>query len=227
MVECHTEVSVFLILICILYLSIVDLQCCASFKCTAKSLLSVPVYPFFFRFFSRIGYFRILSRAQWKVKVKVTQLYLILCDPMDYPVHGILQARILQKPFPSPGDPPNPGIKPRSPALQADSLLSEPPGKPKNTGVGSISFLHGTSPPRNQIRASCITGGFLQAELPRKPSKPINEQYKGWNKGSLRKKEKEVVTDNLWKQVQVLGIQIGLPACAVWAMITRITSPIS
>ena len=34
-------------------------------------------------------------------------------------------------PFPSPGDLPDPGIEPRSPALQADSLLSEPPGKPK------------------------------------------------------------------------------------------------
>ena len=33
-------------------------------------------------------------------------------------------------PFPSPGDFPNTGIKPGSPALQADSLLSEPPGKP-------------------------------------------------------------------------------------------------
>ena len=33
-------------------------------------------------------------------------------------------------PFPSPGDLPNPGIKPRSPELQADSLLTEPPGKP-------------------------------------------------------------------------------------------------
>ena len=32
-------------------------------------------------------------------------------------------------PFPSPGDLPDPGIKPRSPALQADTLLSEPPGK--------------------------------------------------------------------------------------------------
>ena len=32
--------------------------------------------------------------------------------------------------FPSPGDPPNPGIKPGSPALQADSLPFEPPGKP-------------------------------------------------------------------------------------------------
>ena len=33
-------------------------------------------------------------------------------------------------PFPSPGDLPNPGIEPRSPALQADALPSEPPGKP-------------------------------------------------------------------------------------------------
>ena len=33
-------------------------------------------------------------------------------------------------PFPSPADLPNPGIQPRSPALQADSLPSEPPGKP-------------------------------------------------------------------------------------------------
>ena len=44
-------------------------------------------------------------------------------------------------PFPSPGDLPNPGIKPRSPALQADSLPAEPQGKPKNTGVGSLSLL--------------------------------------------------------------------------------------
>ena len=45
------------------------------------------------------------------------------------------------QPFPSPGDFPNPGIKPRSPVLQADSLPAEPPGKPKNTGVGSLSLL--------------------------------------------------------------------------------------
>ena len=44
-------------------------------------------------------------------------------------------------PCPSPGDILDPGIEPRSPALQADSLPSEPPGKPKNTGVGSLSLL--------------------------------------------------------------------------------------
>ena len=43
-------------------------------------------------------------------------------------------------PFPSPGDLPNPGIEPRSPALQADALPSKPPGKSLpslNLGTGS------------------------------------------------------------------------------------------
>ena len=44
-------------------------------------------------------------------------------------------------PFPSPRNLPNPGIKLRSPTLQVDSLPSEPQGKPKNTGVGSLSLL--------------------------------------------------------------------------------------
>ena len=51
-----------------------------------------------------------------------------LCDPMDFSppsfsVHGILQARLLEGlPRPPPGDLPNPGIEPMSPAMQADSL---------------------------------------------------------------------------------------------------------
>ena len=40
-----------------------------------------------------------------------------------------------------PGDLPNPGIEPRSPALQADSLPAEPQGKPKNTWESSLSLL--------------------------------------------------------------------------------------
>ena len=55
-----------------------------------------------------------------------------LCDsPPGSPVHGILQARILEwAAIPSPVDLPDPGIEPGSPAaLQADSLLTEPPGK--------------------------------------------------------------------------------------------------
>ena len=38
-----------------------------------------------------------------------------------------------EQPFPSLGDLPDPGMEPRSPALQADSLLSEPPGEPTMT----------------------------------------------------------------------------------------------
>ena len=59
-----------------------------------------------------------------------------LCDHVNYrqpgfPVHGILQTRILKwVDCPPPGDPPDPGIEPASPALQANSLTTEPPGKP-------------------------------------------------------------------------------------------------
>ena len=53
-------------------------------------------------------------------------------QPTRLPVPGILQARTLSGlPFPSPGDLPDPGIKPRSPAFQADPLPSEPPEKPQ------------------------------------------------------------------------------------------------
>ena len=61
--------------------------------------------------------------------------------PHGLHIRGILQARILEwVAFPTPGDLPNPGIKPRSPALQEDSVPDEPQGKPKNTGVGSLSL---------------------------------------------------------------------------------------
>ena len=65
----------------------------------------------------------------------ITQSCLTLCDPTDCSppgssVHGILQARILEWAAISyyRGSS-HPGIKPQSPTLQADSLLSEPPGK--------------------------------------------------------------------------------------------------
>ena len=51
--------------------------------------------------------------------------------PPGSSVHGILQARILEwVPFHSAGDLPDLGVRPGSPTLQADSLLSELPGKP-------------------------------------------------------------------------------------------------
>ena len=60
-----------------------------------------------------------------KVKVKVAQSCPTLCDLMDYTVHGILQARILEwVAFPSPGNLPKPGIEPRSPTLRVNSYQS-------------------------------------------------------------------------------------------------------
>ena len=72
----------------------------------------------------------------------MAQSCLTLCNPMDgsppgSSVHGILQARTLEWisiPFSressQPEDPPDPGMEHGSPALQADSLPSEPPGIP-------------------------------------------------------------------------------------------------
>ena len=74
--------------------------------------------------------------------MKVAQSFLTLCDPIDYTVHGILQARVLEwVAFLSPENLPNSEIEPRSPTLQVDSLPTEPQEKPKNIGVGSLSLL--------------------------------------------------------------------------------------
>ena len=73
----------------------------------------------------------------------------ILCNPMDYTVHGILQARILEWvafPF-SRGS-----SQPRYPAWQVDSLPAEPQGKLKNTGVGSLSLLQRIFPTQESNR---------------------------------------------------------------------------
>ena len=80
---------------------------------------------------------------------------------MDYTVHGILQARILEwVAFPSPEDLLNPGIEPGLPSLQVDSLPADPPGKPKNT-IPSPADLPDPGSPALQMDS-------LPAELPGK-----------------------------------------------------------
>ena len=70
--------------------------------------------------------------------ILVTQSCLTLCDPGTIacqapPSMGFSRQEYWSRlPFPSPGDHPNQGSEPRSPTLQADSLPSEPPGKPCN-----------------------------------------------------------------------------------------------
>ena len=72
------------------------------------------------------------------------------------------------KHFPSPGDLPKTGTEPRSPTLQADCLPAEPQEKPKNTGVGSLSLLHGIFPTQEsyQLRNGEGCGDFqLRTDL--------------------------------------------------------------
>ena len=81
-----------------------------------------------------------------------------LCNSMDCSLSGsssmgILQARILEwVGYPFSRDIPNPGIKPRAPTLQPDSLPAEPLVKPKNTGVGRLSLLQGIFPTQKSNR---------------------------------------------------------------------------
>ena len=49
--------------------------------------------------------------------------------------------------FPSPGDLPDPGIEPGSPALEADALISEPPGKQQRPNPGPLHWEHGVLTP--------------------------------------------------------------------------------
>ena len=75
-------------------------------------------------------------------KVKVAQSCPTLCHPMDYTVHGILPARILEwVAIPFFRYIPNPGIEPRSPTLQSDSLPAEPQGNPNGYIVCMCVYL--------------------------------------------------------------------------------------
>ena len=101
-----------------------------------------------------------------EVKVKVVQWCPTLCDPTDHTVHGSLQARILQwVAFPLSRDLSNPGIQPRSPTLQVDSLRAEPQGKPKNTRVGSLSLLQQILPTPVGLGSPELQADSLPTEL--------------------------------------------------------------
>ena len=75
-----------------------------------------------------------------EVKVKVTQS--TLCDPINYTVRGILQARILKwVAFPFSSGSSQPRDRTRSPALQADSLPAEPQRKPLKRKSPLVTLL--------------------------------------------------------------------------------------
>ena len=74
-------------------------------------------------------------------------------------------------PFPSPGDLPDPGIEPGSPALQMDSSPAEPQGNSKNTGVVSLFIPSPEDLPDPGIkpRSPALQMDSLSSEPPGKP----------------------------------------------------------
>ena len=104
-----------------------------------------------------------------EVKVKVVQSCPMLCDPMDYTVHGILQARILEWvviPF-SKGIFPTQGLNPGLPQCRQILYKLSHRGSPRMLEWVAYPFSSRSSRPRNQTRVSCIAGGFFtnQASL--------------------------------------------------------------
>ena len=83
---------------------------------------------------------------------------------------GVDSLSFLQGIFPSPGDLPDPGIEPRSPPLQADSLPAEPQEKPMNIGAGSLSLLQGIFlTQENELGSPALKAVSLPTELSGKP----------------------------------------------------------
>ena len=100
---------------------------------------------------------------------EVTQSHPTLCDPMDCAHQAPPSMEFSRQeywsglPFPSPGHLPDPGIEPRSPPVQADTLLSEPPGK-----LTLVQFL-GQEDPLEKASHSSYFWASLLAQTVKNP----------------------------------------------------------
>jgi len=122
----------------------------------------------------------------WKVKVKVAQSCLTLCDPMDCLVHGILQARILEWvafPF-SRGIFPTQGSNPGLPHCSRILYQLSHKGNPTILEWIAYPFSSRSSQPRNRTRVSWIAGRFFTNKFVvisyTNPGKLIQQWMKSW-----------------------------------------------
>ena len=113
-------------------LSMAGTECCRDSLSSTRTCIKLVHFPSHH-----------LLRVSLGIKlhyVLVAQSCLTLCDPITVPCQASLSVGFSRQeywsglPFHSPGDLLDPGIEPRSPILQADSLQFEPPGKPKKKG---------------------------------------------------------------------------------------------
>ena len=117
----------------------------------------------------------------WSVRSAVSHsVVLTLCNPRDCSlpgsfVHGSSPGKNTGVGCPPPGDLPNPGIEPRSPTLQADSLPSEPPGKPWRAGeLSKSSGAGGRTWGEIPCRWTEIPWGSWPSRSKRAPQNPSN-----------------------------------------------------
>ena len=97
-----------------------------------------------------------------KVKVTVTQYVQLFATPWTIQSMEFSRSEYWSgEPFSSTGDLPNPDIKPRSPALQVDTLPASLKGSPRILEWVAHAFSRGPSQPRNRTRVFCIAGGFF------------------------------------------------------------------
>ena len=129
--------------------------------------------------------------------MKVTQLCLTLCDPMDYRVHGILQTRILEwVAYPFSRGSSQPRDWTQVSCIEGESLPVEQQRNVKNTGAGILSLLH-------QTGASYIVDGFFTNWAMREAqnirtkkgnsvheTNPVQTEFKVYRNGTLIKKVK-------------------------------------
>ena len=113
----------------------------------------------------------------------VAQSCLSLCDPMDCSppgssVHGILQARILERvAMPSFRGSSQPRIEPTSPTLWADSFCLNHQGSPRKWEWVTYPFSTGSSWLRHQTWVSCITGRFFTSSATRETHFLLSVQF--------------------------------------------------
>ena len=145
----------------------------------------------------------------WQMqKVKVTQSCPTLCDPTDYTVHGILQARILgwvAFPF-SRGIFPTQGSNLGLPHCRQILYQLSHKESPRILEWIAYPFSRGSSQPRNQTRVSCIAGGFFTNWATReeissnlKLRSHIRVAHQKWATGTC-----PVMKGHLWVALQTL-----------------------
>ena len=108
---------------------------------------------------------QVLNKEQ-KVRLFVTPMD---CSPPGSSVHRIFHEKILSReahwnglPFPSPGDLPKVGIEPRSPALQEDSLLSEPQRRNEICKASALVGAASIASDSAEQRVDCTSPSYVR-----------------------------------------------------------------